>query len=140
MPTDHRQSGRAPQGGTSAPVRNTDVRDGEQCVAACECAALFKDKWTILVLGSLAHHPVLRYNELRRDVEGISQRMLTLTLKSLEQRGLVTRTVVPSVPPGVAYALSPLGHSLGTPLKAMLEWSLEHRDEMAAARLAFARS
>ncbi|HEY6039356.1 MAG TPA: helix-turn-helix domain-containing protein [Kofleriaceae bacterium] len=111
---------------------------GEQCVAASEAVLLFKDKWTILVLGSLGHAGSLRYNELQRRITGISQRMLTLTLKTLEQHGLVTRTMFASVPPRVDYALTPMGHSLGQPLKALLEWSLEHRSEMAAARRAYA--
>lgn len=118
-------------------VTNKDVR-GEQCVAACEAVALFRDKWTILILGSLRRGGTLRYNELQRRVIGISQRMLTLRLKMLEENGLVTRTIFASVPPRVEYALSPLGHSLGQPLKALLEWSVEHRAEMAAARGAYA--
>jgi len=64
--------------------------------------------------------------------------MLTLTLKTLEHNGLVTRTMFASVPPRVDYALTPMGHSLGEPLKALLDWSLEHRSEMAAARRAYA--
>ena len=115
-----------------------ETDDGEQCVAASEAVLLFKDKWTILVLGSLSHAGSLRYTELQRRVIGISQRMLTLTLKTLEQNGLVTRTMFASVPPRVDYALTPMGHSLGEPLKALLDWSLEHRSEMAAARRAYA--
>ena len=117
---------------------STEPDTGEQCVAASEAVLLFKDKWTILVLGSLGHAGSLRYNELQRQVIGISQRMLTLTLKTLEQNGLVTRTVFASVPPRVDYALTPMGRSLGPPLKALLEWSLEHRTEMAAARRTYA--
>ena len=109
----------------------------EQCVAASEAVALLRDKWTILVLGSLRRGGSLRYNELQRRIAGISQRMLTLTLKTLEQNGLVTRTVFASVPPRVDYALTPLGHTLVGPLKALLEWSVEHRAEMAAARRAY---
>ena len=86
-----------------------ETDDGEQCVAASEAVLLFKDKWTILVLGSLSHAGSLRYNELQRRVIGISQRMLTLTLKTLEQNGLVTRTMFASVPPRVDYALTPMG-------------------------------
>ncbi len=111
---------------------------GEDCVAASEAVALFRDKWTLLVLGSLRRGGTLRYNELQRSIGGISQRMLTLTLKTLEQNGLVTRTLFASVPPRVDYALTPLGHTLVQPLKALLEWSLEHRGEMAAARRAYA--
>jgi DNA-binding HxlR family transcriptional regulator len=99
---------------------------------------LIRDKWTILVLGALAHAPSLRYRDLQRAVHGISQRMLTATLKPLEANGLVKRTVFPAVPPRVDYELTPLGHTLTDPLKGLLAWSLEHRDAMAAARRAYA--
>jgi DNA-binding HxlR family transcriptional regulator len=112
---------------------------GEQCVAASEAVALIRDKWTILVLGSLRRGGSLRYTELQRRIAGISQRMLTLTLKTLEQNGLVTRTLFASVPPRVDYALTPLGHTLVQPLRGLLDWSVEHRDEMAAARRAYAK-
>ena len=88
---------------------NTDVRTeqqpGKQCVAVNEVVALCRDKWTLLVLGALTHAPSLRYGELRRAVDGISQRMLTLTLKSLEESGLVKRTLTPMIPPRVDYEL-----------------------------------
>jgi DNA-binding HxlR family transcriptional regulator len=112
---------------------------GEHCVAASEAVALFRDKWTILVLGSLRRGGSLRYTELQRRIGRISQRMLTLTLKTLEENGLVTRTIFASVPPRVDYALTPLGHTLVQPLKALLDWSLEHRAELAAARRAYAK-
>jgi DNA-binding HxlR family transcriptional regulator len=106
----------------------------KQCVAVNEAVALFRDKWTILVLGALSHHASLRYGELQREVAGISQRMLTLTLKTLEQNGLISRTIYATVPPRVDYELTPMGRSLGDPLKRLLEWSLEHRAAMAGAR------
>ncbi|MFT3700100.1 MAG: helix-turn-helix domain-containing protein [Kofleriaceae bacterium] len=118
-------------------VTNNGVR-GEQCLAANDVVTLFKDKWSILILGTLRRGGRVRYNELQRRIVGISQRMLTLRLKTLEENGLVTRTVFASVPPRVDYELSPLGHSLGEPLRGLLHWSLAHRDEMAAARRAYA--
>ena len=111
---------------------------GERCVAASEVLALIRDKWTILVLGALRRGGSLRYNALQRRIGGISQRMLTLTLKTLEENGLVTRTLFASVPPRVDYAMTPLGHTLIGPMRALLDWSVEHRDEMAAARRAYA--
>jgi DNA-binding HxlR family transcriptional regulator len=99
---------------------------------------LLRDKWTILVLGVLSHHPSLRYNEIQREVTGISQRMLTLSLKTLEANGLITRTVFATVPVRVDYTLTPVGRTLRAPLKALLDWSLENHTAMAEARRAFA--
>ncbi|WP_328530608.1 helix-turn-helix transcriptional regulator [Nocardioides sp. NBC_00368] len=79
------------------------------------------DKWTLLVMMMLAERPH-RYNELRRRVEGISQRMLTRTLRVLEDEGIVTRTVFPTVPPGVEYALSERGRDLLDPLAGLADW------------------
>jgi DNA-binding HxlR family transcriptional regulator len=120
-------------------IVRVEERAGEQCVAVNEAVALLGDKWTILVLGALVHAPSLRYNELQRDVVGISQRMLTLTVKTLERNGLVKRTVFATVPPRVDYELTPMGRALGRPLKGLLEWSMENRAAMAEARRAYAR-
>jgi DNA-binding HxlR family transcriptional regulator len=91
------------------------------------------DKWTLLVLvllGRRAH----RYNELHREIDGISQRMLTRTLRALEDDGLVCREVFPTVPPSVEYSLTPLGRSLLEPLSALADWAVENEAEIAAAR------
>jgi DNA-binding HxlR family transcriptional regulator len=96
------------------------------------------DKWTVMVVGALSKGPI-RYNEIRRRVEGISQRMLTLTLKGLEQDGLVTRTMYPTIPPRVDYELTDLGRKLIVPLKALSKWTRENRPAMLAAREAFQR-
>ncbi len=130
------------QEGTFVSVTNKLVRveqSGKRCPAVNEAAALLGDKWTILVLGVLSkERPTLRYNELHRAIAGISQRMLTLTLKTLEANGLVTRTVFPSVPPRVEYTLTPLGRSLSEPLRALVVWSQEHHVAMAESRRAYA--
>jgi DNA-binding HxlR family transcriptional regulator len=89
-----------------------------------------------MVVGALSKGPI-RYNEIHRRVEGISQRMLTLTLKGLEQDGLVTRTMYPTIPPRVDYELTELGRSLIVPLKTLAEWARENRPAMLAAREAF---
>ena len=112
---------------------------GKNCLAVNEALALIRDKWTILVIGVLGRHESLRYNELQREVGGISQRMLTLTLKHLEGNGLVKRTIHPTVPPRVDYELTPIGRTIITPLRALLEWSTTHRDAMAEARRAYAK-
>jgi DNA-binding HxlR family transcriptional regulator len=111
------------------------------CAAVNVAVALLRDKWTILCLGALtkAEGP-LRYNAIQRAVGGISQRMLTLTLKTLEENGLVKRTAFPTVPPRVDYELTAVGRTLGKPLKALLDWSLENCEAMEEARRAYQRS
>lgn len=113
---------------------------GKSCVAVNELVALIRDKWTVLVLGALAKEESLRYGELQRTVDGISQRMLTLTLKTLEENGLVKRTLFPTVPPRVDYELTPVGRTIVKPLKALLDWSMENRAAMAEARRAYANA
>ena len=105
--------------------------------AALETLARIGDKWTVMVVAALWQGS-LRYNEIQRGVEGISQRMLTLALKGLEQDGLVERTIFPTVPPRVDYELTELGRSLIVPLHALYEWAVEHRPAMLAARTRFA--
>jgi DNA-binding HxlR family transcriptional regulator len=124
---------------------NTAVRAPEALNphAACkaevvETLALIGDKWTVMVVGALSKGPI-RYNEIRRRVEGISQRMLTLTLKGLEQDGIVTRTMYPTIPPRVDYELTELGRKLIVPLKALSKWARDNRPAMLAAREAFQR-
>jgi DNA-binding HxlR family transcriptional regulator len=83
------------------------------------------DKWSMLVVIVLGQRPH-RYNELHRAIEGISQRMLTRTLRGLEADGLVDRTVAATVPPSVSYSLTPLGRSLLEPLSALADWAVAH--------------
>jgi DNA-binding HxlR family transcriptional regulator len=129
------------QGGTFLDDTNTAVRVADHghtaCRASIETLARIGDKWTVLVVGALARGPI-RYNQVRRVVEGISQRMLTLTLKGLEQDGLVSRTVYPTIPPRVDYELTDLGRTLIVPLKAVHAWTVEHQPAMLAAREKFA--
>ncbi len=110
----------------------------EDCRAMPDLLGHIGDKWTIMVIGNLSFGP-LRYKQLQREVEGISQRMLTLTLKSLEHDGLVSRTVYPTVPPRVDYELTDLGRSLMSALKPLHEWVLRHRPDILAARDTYAR-
>lgn len=107
------------------------------CIAIAETLSRIGDKWTVLVIASLSSGEPRRYSELRRKLEGISQRMLTLTLKGLEQDGLVTRTMYPTIPPRVDYELTPLGRKLVSPLQSLYEWAVQHRPEMLAARQTF---
>lgn len=94
------------------------------------------DKWSMLVLNILGDGPQ-RFSALRRAIEGISQRMLTRTLRLLERDGLVRRTVYPTVPPQVEYALTPLGNTLLEPVRALATWAGGHQAEVLAARARF---
>lgn len=91
------------------------------------------DKWTVLVLGLLADGP-LRFNALRRRVEGVSQKMLSQTLKSLERDGLVTRRAYATVPVTVEYAVTPLGATLSATLDPLRHWAETHITEVQAAQ------
>ncbi len=94
------------------------------------------DKWTVLVVTTLAGGSK-RFNELRREIPTVSQRMLTLTLRNLERDGLVSRTVTPTIPPRVDYELTELGHSLVGPLHGLEVWALEHVEDIHAAHTRF---
>ncbi|MEU6625301.1 helix-turn-helix domain-containing protein [Streptomyces litmocidini] len=94
------------------------------------------DKWSLLVI-ALLDRRVLRFTELKREIDGISQRMLTVTLRQLERDGLVRRTVHPVVPPRVEYELTPLGGTLHTTIRSLVTWTEQHQHEIAAAREAY---
>jgi DNA-binding HxlR family transcriptional regulator len=96
------------------------------------------DKWSVLIIVLLGDGPK-RFSEVKRTVEGISQRMLTLTLRGLERDGVVVRTVYPTVPPRVEYSLSPLGKTLLKTVGDMANWALTNRQEIARARADFDR-
>ncbi|GGS47196.1 transcriptional regulator [Actinokineospora fastidiosa] len=91
------------------------------------------DKWSLLVI-SLLDCGTMRFTELLREIDGVSQRMLTTTLRHLERDGLVSRTVHPVVPPRVDYALTPLGRTLLDTIQALVRWTEQHQHEIAAAR------
>jgi DNA-binding HxlR family transcriptional regulator len=109
-----------------------------ECTMVSETLARIGDKWTVLVVELLCEgRGPVRFNEIRRAIHGISQRMLTLTLRSLERDGLVTRTVHPTVPPRVDYELTKLGRSLRVPLVAVAEWVRTNGTSIHAARQVF---
>lgn len=91
------------------------------------------DKWTTLIIGALQDGP-RRFSELRREIGGISQKMLTQTLRALERDGLIHRTAYAEVPPRVEYALTPLGETLCAPIEAIRRWAEDHIDEVSAAQ------
>ena len=103
---------------------------------ACEARRtldLIGDKWSVLVIALLGGRR-RRFGELKREIDGISQRMLTLTLRQLERDGLVTRTVFAVVPPRVDYELTELGHTLLATVQSLVEWAIAHHGEIAMAR------
>ena len=108
----------------------------EDCRAVSEVLSRVGDKWTILVVSELGNGPK-RFNEIRRALGSISQRMLTLTLRGLERDGLVTRTVFPTVPPRVDYELTKLGRSLLEPVSGIGLWARQNRETIEKARQRF---
>ncbi len=110
--------------------------DTANCRAVADVLARVGDKWTVYIVRLLAEGP-MRFNEIRRAVSAISQRMLSLTLRGLERDGLVTRTVTPSIPPRVDYELTALGLTLIEPIKALGMWAITNRAEVESARAAF---
>lgn len=116
---------------TTVPVLAGD--DEQMACGIREVLDRIGDKWSVLVVIELAKG-VRRFRQLQRAVPGISQRMLTLTLRRLERDSLVTRTVYPTVPAQVEYALTSTGHSLTVVLKALADWAAEHRDTVMASR------
>jgi DNA-binding HxlR family transcriptional regulator len=94
------------------------------------------DKWSLLVVMLLADGP-RRFNDIKNNVEGISQRMLTLTLRGLERDGMVTRTMFSTIPPRVDYELTLLGHTAKQPIRVLVDWTLDHLPEIEAAQAKF---
>jgi DNA-binding HxlR family transcriptional regulator len=122
------------QEGTGAIPGNLHVP--EDCRAVSEVLSRVGDKWTVLVVSTLGEGP-RRFNELRKALGSISQRMLTLTLRALERDGLVTRTVFPTIPPRVDYELTWLGRSLLEPVSKLGLWARQYRPAIEEARRRF---
>ena len=108
----------------------------EDCRAVSDILQRVGDKWTVLVVGKLGGGS-MRFNELRTSVGGISQKMLTTTLRGLERDGFVTRTVFPTIPPRVDYELTDLGRELLEPVNALGEWARINTERVKAARARF---
>lgn len=106
----------------------------EDCRAVSELLQRIGDKWSILIVSRLGDGP-MRFSELRNVIGGISQKMLTTTLRNLEQDGFVTRTVFPTIPPRVDYELTSFGRELLAPVNALGDWARENLDRIKAARL-----
>lgn len=108
----------------------------EDCRAVSSVLGRIGDKWSVLIVSRLGDG-AMRFNELKRSIGGISQRMLTLTLRGLERDGLITRTVFPTVPPRVDYELTALGRSLLSPVSALAEWALKNRRRIEESQTRF---
>jgi DNA-binding HxlR family transcriptional regulator len=121
---------------TRVPVLPPHAHEGGDCRGVASVLARVGDKWSVFVIMQLGSGP-RRFNELKRMIGGISQRMLTLTLRGLERDGLVTRTIFPTIPPRVDYELTDLGRGLSKPVEALGRWALEHQPEIEGARVRF---
>ena len=113
-----------------------NLHEPGDCRAISEVLSRVGDKWTVLVVSALGDGPK-RFNELRRALGSISQRMLTLTLRALERDGLVSRTVFATIPPRVDYELTRLGRSLLEPVNGLSTWARANRTAMETARRKF---
>lgn len=120
-------------------LEGTTAQRGNVYAADCPTRKLLDriaDKWSVLILLLLGHED-LRFNALKRRIEGVSQKMLSQTLRSLERDGLVSRTVVATVPVTVTYAITPLGRGLIGSLQSMIDWAETHMPEVAAAQYGY---
>src|SRR5690606_18746834 len=112
----------------------TDTSKSANCLAMSDVLNRIGDKWSVMVVGMLGRHGTLRFNELKRLINGVSQRMLTLTLRNLERDGLVSRTIYPELPPRVEYNLTEMGKTLQEPIDELWNWSAEHHMAILDAR------
>ncbi len=117
-------------------MKQGNIHETSDCRAVSGVLARVGDKWSVLIVSRLGAAP-MRFNELKREIGGISQRMLTLTLRGLERDGLVTRTVFATIPPRVDYELTALGRSLLEPVTALSDWALKNTGKIDAARAKF---
>lgn len=113
-----------------------DAQQCPDCKRINEVLSRVGDRWSVLVIISLAQYGTLRFNELKRNLS-ISQRMLSLTLKELERDGLVNRTYHPTIPPKVEYDLTPMGQSFRAPVSALGHWALDNLAKIDAARATY---
>jgi DNA-binding HxlR family transcriptional regulator len=121
---------------THVPVLPPSPHQDSDCRGVASILARVGDKWSVFVIMMLGDGPK-RFNEIKRMIGGISQRMLTLTLRGLERDGLVTRTVFPTIPPRVDYELTDLGRGLSEPVKALGAWAHANQPEIQIARQNF---
>lgn len=114
-------------------MQPTNLRETEPCRRVSEILSRIGDKWSVLVVMTLGERS-RRFNELRKDIGGVSQKMLSSTLRNLERDGFVSRTVYPTIPPRVDYALTELGHELLGPVSALGQWAMANMDRIDQSR------
>ena len=114
-------------------MSNVNEHAPETCKPVGEILSLVGDKWTAMLLGALGDRR-MRFGELHRAIDGISQRMLTVTVRNLERDGLLIRTIYPTIPPRVDYELTELGISLREPVQGLGNWAMAHIDCIRAAQ------
>jgi DNA-binding HxlR family transcriptional regulator len=117
-------------------MKQGNIHETSDCKAVSGVLARIGDKWSVLIVSRLGKRS-MRFSEIKREIGGISQRMLTLTLRGLERDGLIIRTVFPTIPPRVDYELTPLGRSLLEPVSALGDWALRNIGRIEAARTRF---
>lgn len=121
---------------TSAEMHHTDS-PANILVSACPSRTVMRhltDRWTPMIVAALSEEPTARFSELKDRIQGVSPKVLTQTLRSMERDGLVTRKVTAAMPPRVDYALTPLGTTLTAPMNALRRWAQDHMVEVLAAR------
>lgn len=136
VPAGAQQEGTPMSPGHIDPPVEVPAPDSGGCLATRQILDRIGDKWSLYIIAMLANGPQ-RFNALKRGIDGISQRMLTLTLRGLERDGLVTRTLYPTIPPRVDYALTDLGRTLLTPVMALVDWANENQRAIAEAHRRF---
>lgn len=110
--------------------------EGDDCRMVREILDLVGDKWTLYIIATLKDGPV-RFNELQRRIDGISQRMLTINLRGLERDGLVKRTLFPTIPPRVDYELTEVGRTLLAPVMALVIWANSNKESIRSSRVRY---
>lgn len=136
MDNHHGKNDAGDSGSRVSPIGLLSRDEREEICPVRDLVSRIGDKWTVLVIVSLAQAPTgrSRFSELKRHVEGISQRMLTTTLRNLERDGLVNRYFYPEIPPRVEYALTPVGESVLDLMQAFIDWIQTHWKDIQTAR------
>jgi DNA-binding HxlR family transcriptional regulator len=119
-------------------LHKSKARGADQCPVR-DVLDRIGDRWSLLVINALKDGGVVRFSVLKRSIEDISQRMLAHTLRRLEEDGLVSRTVYPTIPPRVDYALTPLGRSFLKPMSGLVSWADANHDRIRTARGAYVK-
>jgi DNA-binding HxlR family transcriptional regulator len=134
--TRYMKGNRMPSNQDQATTESLDTQLVYSCVSSRMLLDQISDKWSVLILGALCDKP-LRFNEIRRCVDGVTQKALTQSLRRLERSGILLRRVIPSSQVAVEYSVTPLGRTLAGPFMALLDWTTAHAAEVARAQEQF---